>query len=1401
MKKIIVIMLLSFMTAAAGMGALLKDENFDYSAGDDITSHGWTHHSGSTGIIFVTSPGLSYSGYISSGIGNAADVDTTGYDDNTVFSDSVLSGPVYAAFMVNAGTNGAPTGYFFHLAPPTTGTSYFARVWGQNSVTDSFKLGISKSSEPSGTYSTVNFAFNRTYLVVVKYMLVGGTLNDTVSLYVFDAGVPTTEPATPTVGPYTNTGYADATKLGSVCLRQYSATQNYLVDGIRVGTTWADVCPPTSAPYISLTPNSLDLGTVLLADTSAEASYTVSGDNLTAGITVTAPSSEFKVSLTSGSGYASSVVVPRDGSSDSIAPRDIYVIFNPASEGAKSGDVTNTSTGADPQNVAVSGYGTKIRLLGSLSSFGGVEAGQISSEQFYTYKCAGLASGQPFTVTAPSQYQVSWSSGSGFASSVSQTVPADGKIPTDTVYVRFAPSATGTAADSISHVSTGATTRYQGVYGRGVAAEPTLQASNITFSAVDSLKMTVNWTRGDGQGCLLVACCENPVSNVPWDGYYYAASDSFGKGSAIGTGNYVVYKGTGSSAVVNKLYGISTYHFAVFEYNGTDSCENYLTSTYPAGNQITKSMSGKISLSVLGTAYGQDFNTLDTVPVPDVLPQGWNFREEGSSANYSYAENNGNLNTGNVYSYGMTDSVDRALGGLQTSSLVPTLSAVFTNNTGGTLTAIDIGYWGELWRLGLQRYDSLKFELSTSPGTWVPYPALNFVTPETTDSYGPRDGNNWLYRNYCWASISGLSIPSGGDFRMRWLDANAVSYDDGLAIDDVSVTPFNGRTLPRIIYTSPYDTAVDVAVNAPIKIGFSDTMNTSSFAYSCSPNPGGWSASWNSPRNDTVTLTHSNFAYWTNYTFTVTQARDLEGYDFVAGPCANPVHFRTEVDPAAPPMYITFMNAHQGDAIVIRSPTGKRILIDGGRSSSYGDTLLSFIKDSIDVGSNLKYLDYNFISHYHSDHLGGTSYVISNLDSLTVGSFDRGNKDTSGTTWYDYVTTVNSKFPGKRQAVTIGQSFDIGYGASIQVICFNGKTLSGDSVVISSGEANENRRSLGLLINYANKFKMVTCGDISKTEENILAADLGGRISVLKANHHGSNGSSGLKWVTELNPMITLIPVGDGNSYGHVHIEARDSLLADPKGSKAVGDSNRLYRTELGSGALCVGGRDTSMYENIHIEVTPNASTVFRVLNDGRAFPALAVELTSFTAMLSAGNCVNISWRTESETDCYGWEISRSTAPNDGYAAVGTVPGRGTSTVPHEYSFADNTEKQETTLYYKLTEIGTNGQRKDYGPVSVNYRKSGVFVFLLEQSRPNPYGRGNLTISYSLNRSQPASLKIYNILGQEVKTLFDGQHQAGAYNIVWNGRDNKGREVSSGVYYYRLTSGGSTACKKMVIIR
>ncbi len=120
---------------------------------------------------------------------------------------------------------------------------------------------------------------------------------------------------------------------------------------------------------------------------------------------------------------------------------------------------------------------------------------------------------------------------------------------------------------------------------RVLAAEPTVQASGLSFSDRTTNSLTLEWTtNGDGAARIVLAHLTDPVDTDPEDGTTYSANADFGSGDEIGTGNYVVYVGAGSSVTVTNLQpNNTTYQFAIYEYNdnGTATLENYL-QTSPA---------------------------------------------------------------------------------------------------------------------------------------------------------------------------------------------------------------------------------------------------------------------------------------------------------------------------------------------------------------------------------------------------------------------------------------------------------------------------------------------------------------------------------------------------------------------------------------------------------------------------------------------------------------------------------------------------------------------------------------------------------------------------------------------------------------------------------------------------
>ena len=207
---------------------------------------------------------------------------------------------------------------------------------------------------------------------------------------------------------------------------------------------------------------------------------------------------------------------------------------------------------------------------------------------------------------------------------------------------------------------------------------------------------------------------------------------------------------------------------------------------------------GPISLTALDTPYAQDFDTLALAGTSSVVPTGWLFSESGTNANATYTAGTGSGNAGDTYSFGAAGSPERAFGGLQSGSLVPTVGALFTNNTGETITSLEIAYTGEHWRLGTaDRVDQINFEYSLdatslTTGVWSAAPALAFLSPTTAGPAGARDGNLPGNQAPVAAAITGLAIPPGNTFAIRWIDANATGADDGLAVDDFTLIPHGG---------------------------------------------------------------------------------------------------------------------------------------------------------------------------------------------------------------------------------------------------------------------------------------------------------------------------------------------------------------------------------------------------------------------------------------------------------------------------------------------------------------------------------------------------------------------------------------------------------------------------------
>ncbi len=184
------------------------------------------------------------------------------------------------------------------------------------------------------------------------------------------------------------------------------------------------------------------------------------------------------------------------------------------------------------------------------------------------------------------------------------------------------------------------------------------------------------------------------------------------------------------------------------------------------------------------------------------------------------------------------------------------------------------------------------------------------------------------------------------------------------------------------------------------------------------------------------------------------------------------------------------------------------------------------------------------------------------------------------------------------------------------------------------------------------------------------------------------------------------------------------------------------------------------------------------------------VELTSFVANVS-GNNVMLNWTTATELNNYGFEVERRNADSK-YETIGYVTGSGTTAEPRSYVYQD-VGLPNGDYVYRLRQIDFNGAFDFSNEIEVTV--NALAEFALEQNYPNPFNP-TTKIKWQSPVNGWQTLKIYDLLGNEVATLINEYKPAGSYQIEWNAGN-----YPSGVYLYQLRSGSFIESKKMILLK
>jgi uncharacterized repeat protein (TIGR01451 family) len=220
---------------------------------------------------------------------------------------------------------------------------------------------------------------------------------------------------------------------------------------------------------------------------------------------------------------------------------------------------------------------------------------------------------------------------------------------------------------------------------------------------------------------------------------------------------------------------------------------------------FTSPAQAQVSLTTLGSPYTQSFDTLPasasaTWTNNSTIP-GWYHARTGTGT--TIVADTGTNTAGNLYSYGSTAATDRALGSLGSGNAAAGnffWGVRLQNNTGATITSLNVSYTGEQWRNSAAAAQTIAFSylvgsptvtgsLAEFQSAGVVVPSLDFTSPITGGTAGALSGNLAANRTALTFTITGLSIPNGTEVMLRWSDPDHTGTDHGLSIDDFSVTP------------------------------------------------------------------------------------------------------------------------------------------------------------------------------------------------------------------------------------------------------------------------------------------------------------------------------------------------------------------------------------------------------------------------------------------------------------------------------------------------------------------------------------------------------------------------------------------------------------------------------------
>lgn len=479
-----------------------------------------------------------------------------------------------------------------------------------------------------------------------------------------------------------------------------------------------------------------------------------------------------------------------------------------------------------------------------------------------------------------------------------------------------------------------------------------------------------------------------------------------------------------------------------------------------------------------------------------------------------------------------------------------------------------------------------------------------------------------------------------------------------------------------------------------------------------------------------------------------------------------------------------------------------------------------------------------------------TLYLHGNLDVNTTGNFSisRGSQAGTGLSiWNLMGDSVNIAAGAMSNSTTTGFGANPGgrfrfVKGGTQYLSFSATTLGTNAahMEIANGSTVQLISAVNLSAGSNNNI-ILTNGTIVTSSTNVLT--LAPNDSIFSASGSGYiQGPLTLTSTASTTPPALTFPIGKGSAYRPVTLTVQHDAAtatqykievfnAAPTGRTLPGTLDkvstvRYYTVTKGTGAnvttasiLLNYGADDNVIDASNLRIAkddgagnwvdlggtgsaPTTGTIgstaafttfgdFVLANNTGGGNVLPVELTSFTGSAN-GRTVELVWKTATEINNSGFEVQKNS--NGSWSKVGFVGGAGTSNTPHAYSFSD-LNSAVSKYSYRLKQIDRGGKFTYSNAVEVTTTLSAE-DFKLSQNYPNPFNPST-KLSFAAKNAERTTVKVYNVVGQEVATLFNEVAQPNqVYSMTFDARN-----LQSGTYFYVLHSASRNEVKKMMLMK